>query len=131
MKKPHNHYCHKTSPSSDETTIDSPYEMIEKIGEGAFGEVYKVFDPVTSQLKVLKRQKPDTKSNLLKEGRIMKELSSSEGFAKISDIKHSKEEQYYVMSYLGCELGSILEENEKISIYSMKRIAIQLIERLK
>lgn len=42
MKKPHNYYCHRTY--QQEQSIPKGYEIIDKIGEGAFGEVFKVFN---------------------------------------------------------------------------------------
>ena len=46
MKKPLNYYCHRET--NVELNIKEELEVVEKIGEGSFGLIYKVFDPVTS-----------------------------------------------------------------------------------
>ena len=131
MKKPANYYCHKQT--AEEKEIETPFEVIEKIGEGTFGEVYKVFDPSNSRLMVLKKEKKHsrTKTGLQKESTIMMEMSASEGFASVNKVENTKGNEYVVMSILGCSFGSIHESHRKISVYSMKRIAFQLVTRLK
>lgn len=57
MKKPKNYYCHRNLPQESEVLNNSQLELVEKIGEGSFGEVYKVFDPQSSQLMVMKKMK--------------------------------------------------------------------------
>ncbi len=66
MKKPDNYYSHKKAPTLEEK-IGNNLEIIEKIGEGAFGEVYKVFDTESKQIKVVKKMKEVTKVGLKKE----------------------------------------------------------------
>ena len=55
MKKPHSYYCHRTQLSDE--SLPKGYEVIDKIGEGAFGEVYKVFNVQKSSIEVIKRNK--------------------------------------------------------------------------
>jgi serine/threonine protein kinase len=55
MKKPHSYYCHRTQLSDE--SLPKGYEVIDKIGEGAFGEVYKVFNVEKSSIEVIKRNK--------------------------------------------------------------------------
>lgn len=62
------------------------WELIEKIGEGSFGEVYKVFNSSTSSIDVLKVGKKETDSCMRRENDVLREMRSSEGFAKIKTI---------------------------------------------
>ena len=81
MKKPHNYYCHRNA--TETTTLPDHYELIDKIGEGAFGEVFKIFNKNTSAIEVLKRTKgdPDPTS---KETEIMQKMNHSDGFARLT-----------------------------------------------
>ena len=54
MKKPKNYYCHRDVSETTSSLVRKDVEIVEKIGEGSFGEVYKVFDPMTSSLIVFK-----------------------------------------------------------------------------
>ena len=47
-------------------------EVLEKIGEGSFGQVYKVLDKENSRLLVLKKSKDEEDMNIKEEADIMK-----------------------------------------------------------
>ena len=55
MKKPKNYYCHRTTPHP--VNLPEEYEVLDKIGEGAFGEVFKIFNKTTSKIEVMKKIK--------------------------------------------------------------------------
>ena len=55
MKKPKNYYCHRKVEERQD--LPSNYEVIGKLGEGAFGEVFKVFDRNSSSIQVVKCNK--------------------------------------------------------------------------
>lgn len=58
MKKPQNYYCHRNTPQSQH--LPTGYEIVDKIGEGAFGEVFKVFNSQTSSIEVMKCSKGES-----------------------------------------------------------------------
>jgi serine/threonine protein kinase len=128
MKKPHNYYCHRTHPQTE--SIPEGYEVIDKIGEGAFGEVFKVFNVETSSIQVIKKTKDAENSNALlyREGEIMSEMENSDGFAR---VKHKdKDNGCLIMTFLGQNLQDVIDKSP-ISLIDMKRIAYQCIQRLK
>lgn len=127
MKKPHSYYCHRTTQSKD--NLPKGYEVIDKIGEGAFGEVYKVFNVETSSIHVIKKNKDENSNALLsRETEVMSELENSDGFAKIK--ANDKENGCLVMTLLGQNLQDIIDKSS-ISLVDMKRIAYQCVIRLK
>lgn len=87
MKKPKHYYCHRSTEHNN--LIPQGYELIDKIGEGAFGEVYKVFNTSTSTIEVMKKNKTDSTVSLTKESEIMNTMNSSDGFAKIKDTNNN------------------------------------------
>ena len=148
MKKPQNYYCHRNP--TETTTLPDHYELIDKIGEGAFGEVFKIFNKNTSAIEVLKRTKgdPDPTS---KETEIMQKMNHSDGFARLTlanttnnprDIQTDRtslinteekilaDPDYLIMTLLGASLGSLVLKHT-LNIIDLKRMAYQCITRLK
>ena len=67
MKKPNNYYCHRNIELKNSDNFKhEDLEVIDKIGEGAFGTVYKVFDPQQSKLMVIKKNKDETGGCLIR-----------------------------------------------------------------
>ena len=104
MKKPKHYYCHRSTEHNNQ--IPKEYELIDKIGEGAFGQVYKVFNTSTSSIEVMKKNKTDSTVSLTKQSEIMSTMNSSDGFAKIKD--NNSNEGFLIMTLLGDNLESIL-----------------------
>ena len=64
MQKPKNYYCHRKNNS--EMFPNQSFMVLNKIGEGAFGEVYKVFNEKSCNIEVIKKSKNlDKSSNLM------------------------------------------------------------------
>ena len=56
MQKPESFYCPKKSENF-ELNFGFKYNIIEKIGEGSYGEVFKIFDLEKMRLLIVKRHK--------------------------------------------------------------------------
>ena len=90
----------------------------KKIGKGAFGEVYKIFNKNTSAIEVLKVNKGEPDS-LSKETEVMLKMSESEGLTKLKEGQ--KDKDYLIMILLGKSLGNLMHKSE-ISIIDVKRV---------
>lgn len=80
------------------------YSVLEKIGQGSFGDIYKVFDKQKNQLGAVKLERKDKKSPigmLAKEAKILIELSKKDFFPKFIDSSSHNDYNYIIMQYLG------------------------------
>ena len=59
----------------------------------------------------------------------MKELSNSEGFKRLTENSKMLG-QSIIMNCLGRSLGTIMKSRGKMNVFSMKKIALQLIQKL-
>ena len=108
------------------------YEIVRKLGSGAFGEVY-LGKHVASQKDVaIKIESKENKfPQLFHEAKILKALKGSKG---IPDVKHyTTIDDYYVMVFE--LLGPSLEElfkywGRKFSLKTVWMIALQILERI-
>lgn len=124
MKKPKSYYCHREREESKALGV----EVLDKIGEGAFGEVFKVFDPRSSTIRVMKRNKGEGSEALMqKESDIMQRLSDSNGFARVDP---NPQPDCLLMTLLGRNLYDVLATATP-TLADVKRIAWQCLLRLR
>jgi len=98
------------------------YEIIEQIGKGGMGIVYKAFDPLMERevaIKVLAEQlfdQPEIKERFYREARSAGKLSH-ENITIIHDLGEVEGKPYIVMEYLpGTDLKQIIKQKDKLSI---------------
>lgn len=102
-------------PSKEEILFSiGPYHVLERIGTGGMGEVYRAYDTVTYRLIALKRIRPDLISHqqlhdrFLKESRITSQLAHP-AIIPIYTIHQEENLLYYTMPYVeGKTLRDIL-----------------------
>jgi len=114
------------------------FKIIEKIGKGSFGNVYKGFDSINNEyvaIKIEDREKHKN-STISKEVDIYKKISKStqQNISGIPELLwYGKHKKYYVMviNYLGNSLENIFNKsNKKFSLDTVLLIANKLLNLL-
>ncbi len=107
----------QAKPSSNDLPLMiGPYKILEKLGQGGMGEVFKVYDPLNKRTVALKRillalQKDKKKQeHFLNEVRLTRQLSHP-AIIPIYSFVEERDLLYYTMPYIeGSTLKSILEK---------------------
>jgi len=91
------------------------FQKIEKIGEGAYGIVYKALDKVTEEFVALKKIRLDTESEgvpstAMREISLLKELDHP-GVVQLLDVVHADNAMYLVFEYLDKDLKRHLDDH--------------------
>lgn len=110
------------------------YHFYERIGEGAFGKVYKGRRKCTGHmvaLKFISKQGKTAKDieNLRQELHILRPLNH-ENIISMLDSFETKKEFCVVTEYAQGELFQILEDDRQLPEIQVKKIAIQLVHAL-
>ena len=112
------------------SSINNKYTIIKKIGEGAFGIVYKGTDNDTGKKIAIKIENTN-KSRLKYENAIYKYMKGVLGFPKIYDCIHEQDEIIFIMEYLGPNLDSLFEFcGRRFSLKTVLMISIQVLNRI-
>jgi serine/threonine protein kinase len=108
------------------------YSIVKKIGEGAFGVVYKAYKKSEpNKYFAIKVEPHNIDSRLEYEVQIYKALNSEIGFPKIYDFKKTKKHNIAIMEYLGPTLEELFEFcNYKFSLKTVLMIGIQILNRI-
>jgi len=93
--------------------IHSRFEVLEKIGEGTYGVVYKAKNKHTGQIVALKKIRLDTEdqgvpSTTLREVALLKEMSHP-NVVKLMDVFHRKHRLVLVFEYIVCDLKRYID----------------------
>jgi|TARA_Y100000992_G_scaffold299504_1_gene266404 serine/threonine protein kinase len=114
------------------TIIGNKYKIINKIGKGTFGVVYKGENIRTKELVAIKIETLTSKHSLLKrEAKISRQLEYNNGIAKIKWYGVDSDNIYVVFELLGVTLSSYIERLKKFSLKTTIVLGIQMIERIK
>jgi serine/threonine protein kinase len=111
--------------------INKKYRIIEKIGEGSFGLIYKGENIRTRELVAIKVESIEKNMKLLKnESVIYQYLNNIEGIPFVKWFGKDEKKYYMVINLLGESLQSI-KNNSTFSLTSVLQIGIQIIILLK
>lgn len=118
--------------SDKKSNVGNNYNLIEKIGKGSFGEVYRVSDK-NGNIFACKSESKGTKNRLRMESYIYKRFASKKlsCVPKIYNYIETPQYNLLVMELLGKSLDVIFEEcNNSIDIGTVMKMAISIIDNL-
>jgi len=112
--------------------IGNKYKLIEKIGEGSFGLIYKGENIRTKELVAVKIESIDNNYKLLKnESKIYQYLSNTIGIPNVKWFGKDNVNYYMVLNLLGESLQSIKDKKGVFSLKLVLQVGIQIISILK
>ena len=112
--------------------INKKYKIIEKIGEGSFGLIYKGENIRTRELVAIKVEPIEHELKLLKnESIIYQFLNNVQGIPSVKWFGKDENNYYMVLNLLGDSLQSIKNRNKTFSLSLVLQIGIQIIILLK
>jgi serine/threonine protein kinase len=108
------------------------YEILEELGKGGMGVVYKAFDPIMEREVALKvildvaLVVPEIKQRFYREARTAGKLTH-ENITIVHDVGEDQGRPFIVMEYLpGYDLRSVLDERRPLSLLQKLDIAAQV-----
>jgi len=108
--------------------INNKYKIIEKIGEGCFGSIYKGKNIRTNEEVAIKIESIDNDIKLLKnESIIYQYLLNTSGIPSIKWYGRDEENYYMVINLLGKSLQEIKNKHKLFSLKTTLQIGIKLI----
>lgn len=112
--------------------INRKYKIIQKIGEGAFGSIYKGENIRTKENVAIKVEPISCDLKLLKnESKVYQFLINTDGFPTVKWFGKDNENYYMVIDLLGQSLQSLLHSKQHFSLPLILQIGIQIIQLLK
>ena len=112
--------------------INKKYRIIEKIGEGTFGLIYKGENIRTRELVAIKVEPIEHELKLLKnESMIYQFLNNVRGIPSVKWFGKDEKNYYMVLNLLGDSLQSIKNKHKTFSLSLILQIGIQIIILLK
>lgn len=104
-------------------------EIVEKIGSGSFGDIYKVWDSRRSRWAAVKFEKRDRKNKfslIKKEAQIMNQMKGSKYFAVLYDSRFNESATYSFieMAYLGANLESLKKRTTPQGRFSLRTVLL-------
>jgi serine/threonine protein kinase len=112
--------------------IGNKYKLLEKIGEGAFGSIYKGENVRTKELVAVKVEPIKKNTKLLKnESIIYQYLINNDGLPNVKWFGKDKTNYYMVLNLLGESLQSLKERKKIFSLKLVLQIGIQIINLLR
>ena len=112
--------------------INNKYKILEKIGEGAFGSIYKGQNIRTQELVAIKVEPITNETKLLKnESIIYQYLNNIPGIPSVKWFGKDHENYYMVINLLGESLQTIKNKRNCFSLTLVLQIGIHIVELLK
>jgi serine/threonine protein kinase len=112
--------------------INNKYLLIEKVGNGSFGSIYKGKNSRTNELVAIKIEPISNNTGLLKnESNIYQYLLGTQGIPQIKWYGKDNNNYYMVINLLGKSLDNLITERQQFSLKLTLQIGIQLLYLLK
>lgn len=114
--------------------IGNKYQLIERIGKGNFGSIYKAQNIRTNELVAIKVESIARETKLLKrESQILQYLANTsvDNFPELKWFGLDEQNYYMVMNLLGESLSAIKEFFGELDIKETLLIGIQMVERIR
>lgn len=114
--------------------IGNKYKLIERIGKGNFGSIYKAQNIRTNELVAIKVESIARETKLLKrESQILQYLANTsvDNFPELKWFGLDEQNYYMVMNLLGESLSAIKEFFGELDIKETLLIGIQMVERIR
>lgn len=108
------------------------YEVLERLGRGGFGEVYKAFDAKMGRVVAIKRidANPQSASRALSEARAAAKLDHP-NVVTVYELDKENDFYYLTMEFIdGVSLAEVLEIKPQLSLEETLDIAIQIADAL-
>lgn len=114
------------------TTMFNKYKIIEKLGEGSFGMIYKSEGPNGPVAIKVEKKRPNKRPLLESESKIMTYLKGP-GIPKIYSFSIYNEYSIMIMQLLGKNLNSLLNKSpeKKLSLKTICMLGIEMIKILR
>ena len=111
--------------------ISNKYEVLEKIGQGCFGQIYKGRNIRTGENVAIKVEPIVNQTKLLKnETKIYQYLAQGQGIPKVKWFGVDEKNNYMVVTLLGDSLSDVVKKKGTFSLEDVLKIGKQLLERL-
>ena len=113
--------------------MNTTYEIIEQIGSGQFGVVYKGINKITGEEIAIKVENKQKTKLLKREANIYLLLAKEEGFPKLKWYGCSDTLYYMVIDLLGVSLKELKIRSDDLPLVIVKRLAkkmIRLVEQV-
>lgn len=111
--------------------IEGKYELIEQLGEGSFGKIFRGKNTNTQDKVAIKIEKDESGALLRNEARIYRNLGAMIGIPRMRSYGSHDKYAYLVMDLLGRTLEDTLKIHGKLSLRVVILIGIQMIQRIK
>jgi casein kinase I family protein HRR25 len=112
--------------------INKKYTLLEKIGEGSFGSIYRGQHIRTREYVAIKIEPIKNETKLLKnESIVYQYLNNSSGIPSVKWFGKDDENHYMVIDLLGQSLQSLKNTLDQFSLQLVLQIGIQIINLLK
>lgn len=123
-------------PAGTVITQSKQYKIVQRLGEGGMGKVYKVFDPIMNRYAALKMMKMDVPEGERRRFRQEARLCGTFGHPNLIralEVGTTKEHGlfWFAMDYLeGMDLEKIVESRRPLALHVAKEIFSQALEAL-
>lgn len=107
------------------------YTLLEEIGSGQFGTVYKGVNNTTKEEVAIKVENKQKTKLLKREANIYLLLSKEEGFPRLKWYGSTETNYYMVIDLLGLSLTDLKTRSDEIPLIIIKRLAKKMIKLVK
>jgi serine/threonine protein kinase/Tfp pilus assembly protein PilF len=124
--------AHPALPASAATRRIGPYQLLERVGEGGMGVVYKAIDPPLNRVVAVKVLSPALASSPLGRRRFIREAQAAaavchEHVVTIHAVDDAEDQPYLVMQYVpGISLQDKIDRVGPLGLKEVLRIGMQI-----